>query len=66
MERERSTSDAPAPQYVFVLVDIMMAGSPMPVIFWTRADARARRDSMPPGMAANYKVRRAKLTVFNK
>lgn len=66
---ERSTNRSKAaPLYVFVIV----AASATPaaprgeVFFWTREAARGALRQMPAGVASALRIRRAKLTVFNK
>lgn len=48
--------------YVFVLVD-PRTNLPSPEFFWSRRDARETRTLLDMG---DHKVRRAKLTIFNK
>ena len=52
---------------MFVLVNVTTAPvMPLAELFWSRADARLRLSTMVPSLAAGLRVRRAKLTLYDK
>jgi hypothetical protein len=57
--------DEVATLYAFFIVDVATK-LPHGEVFWTRQAARTQLNSMTPGVAATYRIRRARLTIFPK